>query len=122
MAVGVGGGGGGGIPSDYFVSTQLQLWLFCCWGFGCCWAVTKKTEPERASFKIDVAKVVCDWCQSSLSNIWKHKKLWSKKPKSLRVIESATTFLDGFTRFLDHHVATGTARLSVGKACTITSY
>ena len=24
----VGGGGGGGVPSDYFVSTQLQLWLF----------------------------------------------------------------------------------------------
>ena len=37
---GVGGGGGGGIPSDYFVSTQLQLSLFCCWGCGCCWAVT----------------------------------------------------------------------------------
>ena len=38
---GVGGGvGGGGIPSDYLVSTQLQLWLFCCWGCGCCWAVT----------------------------------------------------------------------------------
>ena len=35
-----GGGGGGGIPSDYLVSTQLQLWLFCCWGCGCCWAVT----------------------------------------------------------------------------------
>ena len=36
------GGGwvGGGVPSDYFVSTQLQLWLFCCWGCGCCWAVT----------------------------------------------------------------------------------
>ena len=33
-------GGGGGIPSDYLVSTQLQLWLFCCWGCGCCWAVT----------------------------------------------------------------------------------
>ena len=31
---------GGGIPSDYLVSTQLQLWLFCCWGCGCCWAVT----------------------------------------------------------------------------------
>ena len=30
----------GGIPSDYFVSTQLQLWLFCCWGCGFCWAVT----------------------------------------------------------------------------------
>merc|ERR1712189_75966 len=28
------------VPSDYFVSTQLQLWLFCCWGCGCCWAVT----------------------------------------------------------------------------------
>ena len=38
-----GGGGvgvGGGIPSNYLVSTQLQLWLFCCWGCGCCWAVT----------------------------------------------------------------------------------
>ena len=30
---------GGGVPSDYFVSTQLQLWLFCCWGCGCCWPV-----------------------------------------------------------------------------------
>ena len=41
---GVGGGGvvggGGGIPSNYLVSTQLQLWLFYCWGCGCCWAVT----------------------------------------------------------------------------------
>ena len=36
----MGVGGGGGIPSDYLVSTQLQLWLFCCWGCGCCWAVT----------------------------------------------------------------------------------
>ena len=26
------GGGGGGIPSNYLVSTQLQFWLFCCWG------------------------------------------------------------------------------------------
>ena len=34
------GVGDGGIPSDYFVSSQLQLWLFCCWGWGCCWAVT----------------------------------------------------------------------------------
>ena len=33
-------GGGGGIPRDYLVSTQIQLWLFCCWGCGCCWAVT----------------------------------------------------------------------------------
>ena len=32
--------GGGWFPSDYLVSTQLQLWLFCCWGCGCCWAVT----------------------------------------------------------------------------------
>ena len=23
-------GGGGGVPSDYFVSIQLQLWLVCC--------------------------------------------------------------------------------------------
>ena len=29
-----------GVPSDNFVSTQLQLWLFCCWGCGFCWAVT----------------------------------------------------------------------------------
>ena len=34
------GVGGGGIPSDYLVSTQLQLLLFCCWGCRCCWAVT----------------------------------------------------------------------------------
>ena len=33
-------GDDGGVPSDYFVSTQLQLWLFCCWGCGCRWAVT----------------------------------------------------------------------------------
>ena len=38
--MGVGVGGGGGIPSDYLVSTQLQFWLFCFWGWGCCWAVT----------------------------------------------------------------------------------
>ena len=31
---------GGGVLSDYFVSTQLQLLLFCFWGCGCCWAVT----------------------------------------------------------------------------------
>ena len=39
----MGGGGGGavgGIPSNHLVSTQLQLWLFCCLGRGCCWAVT----------------------------------------------------------------------------------
>ena len=30
------------VPSDYLVSTQLQFWLFCCWGWGCCWAVTIK--------------------------------------------------------------------------------
>ena len=29
-----------GVSSDYLVSTQIQLWLFCCWGCGCCWAVT----------------------------------------------------------------------------------
>ena len=39
VGVCAGDGGGGGIPSDYFVSTQ-QLWLFCFWGCGCCWAVT----------------------------------------------------------------------------------
>ena len=37
---GCGVGVDGGIPSDYFDSTQLQLWLFFCWGCGCCWAVT----------------------------------------------------------------------------------
>ena len=40
MGGGGGGvGGGGGIPSNYFVSTKLQLWLFCCMGCGYCWAV-----------------------------------------------------------------------------------
>ena len=36
-------GGGGGIPSDYLVSTQLQFWLFCYYGWGCR-AVTTKTK------------------------------------------------------------------------------
>ena len=38
---------GGGIPSNYLVSTQLQFWLFCCWGCGCCWAVTKIGESLK---------------------------------------------------------------------------
>ena len=43
--MGGGDGGGGGyfvqrLPSDYFVSTQLQLLLFYCLGCGYCWAVT----------------------------------------------------------------------------------
>ena len=25
-----------GVLRDYFVSTGLQLWLLCCWGYGCC--------------------------------------------------------------------------------------
>ena len=29
----------GVVPSDYLVSTQLQFWLFCCWGCSCCWAL-----------------------------------------------------------------------------------
>ena len=32
------------VPSDYLVPTQLQLWLFCCWGCGCCCAVTISTQ------------------------------------------------------------------------------
>ena len=28
------------VSSDHLVPTQLQFWLFCCWGYGCCWAVT----------------------------------------------------------------------------------
>ena len=38
--------GGGGIPSDYLVSTELQLWLFCCWGCGCSWSVTISTSQN----------------------------------------------------------------------------
>ena len=48
--------GGGGwwvvVPSDYFVSTQLQLWLFCCLGCGCCWAVTIKFRSDNMSIVI----------------------------------------------------------------------
>ena len=38
----------GGVLSVYFVSTQLelQLWLCCCWGCGCCWAVTKTSKTS----------------------------------------------------------------------------
>ena len=34
------------------ISTQLQLWLFCCWGCGCCWAVTIISLFERVSILV----------------------------------------------------------------------
>ena len=47
--MGVGGWVGvGGIPSDYLVSTQLQLWLFCCWGCSCRRAVTIKQLNKKS--------------------------------------------------------------------------
>ena len=33
---------------DSIVTAQLQLWLFCCWGCGCCWAVTKASKKAAA--------------------------------------------------------------------------
>merc|ERR1712189_161823 len=45
------------VPSDYFVSTQLQLWLFCCWSCGCCWAVTIISNPYPKT--LDDAKDMC---------------------------------------------------------------
>ena len=42
---------GGAISSDYFVSTKLQLWLFCCWSCGCCWAVTISSVSKSLSLK-----------------------------------------------------------------------
>ena len=53
-----GGGVGGGIPSDYLVSTELQLWLFCCWGCGCCWAVTIPAANANAKFDDIVFKMI----------------------------------------------------------------
>ena len=56
----------GGIPSDYIVSTQLQLWLFCCWGCGCCWAVTINSSSSQAtglscsSYTFNVTVLVLD--------------------------------------------------------------
>ena len=47
--------GGGGIPRDYFVSTQLQLWLFRCWGCGCCWAVTIRILRSKYLIYIKIA-------------------------------------------------------------------
>ena len=32
------------VPRDQFCLNPLQLQLFCCWGCGCCWAVTTKTQ------------------------------------------------------------------------------
>ena len=48
---------GGGVPSDYLVSTQLQLWLFCCWGCGCCWAVTIKKKKKSNRVQMLVRKL-----------------------------------------------------------------
>ena len=35
------------VPSDYFVSTQLQLWLFCCWAVTISWKVLFWTGSGR---------------------------------------------------------------------------
>ena len=42
---------GGGVPSDYFVSAQLPLWLFCCWGCCCCWAETINDIDKEWTYK-----------------------------------------------------------------------
>ena len=64
-----------GIPSDYVVSTQLQLLLFCCWGCGCCWAVTKRTHDSSSdSFE-------CKDCEKSFlskSKLYSHQVIHSK--------------------------------------------
>ena len=52
-------GGGGGIPSDYLVSTQIQLWLSCCWSRGCCWAVTIVSDKERSPQILSNQKLSC---------------------------------------------------------------
>ena len=57
----VGGECGWVVPRDYFVSSQLQLWLFCCWGRGCCWAVTildvLLTSKKNRCFALKVTKL-----------------------------------------------------------------
>ena len=40
------------VPRDYFGSTRLQFWLFCCWGCGYCWAVTTISLFERVSILV----------------------------------------------------------------------
>ena len=37
------------VPSDYIVSTQLQLLLFCCGGCSYCWAVTMSNKCQQMS-------------------------------------------------------------------------
>ena len=60
------GGGWWVVPSDYFVSTQLKLWLFCCWGCGCCWAVTINQQKMRQSTTV---KCFLKWYQMALMNL-----------------------------------------------------
>ena len=43
-----------GVPSNYFVLTQLQLWLFWCWGCGCYWAVTISAKSLKTKKYIKV--------------------------------------------------------------------
>ena len=38
------------VLSDYSVSTQQKLWLFCCWGCGCSWAVTILEKSDIKEF------------------------------------------------------------------------
>ena len=69
-------------PSDYLVSTQLQLWLICCWGCGCCWAVTIVSEykcPPKCQRMSNIKECWSILFQYSVSldkNVINYLKFW----------------------------------------------
>ena len=79
-----------GIPSDYLVSTQLQLWLFCCWGCVCCWAVTILSTTceydEQCQINVTINLLIIQmylFLASSLSNFLYCRASYSTPTRNL---------------------------------------
>ena len=90
-------GGGDGwvrvVPSDYFVSTQLQLWLFCCLGCDCCWAVTisRSVGCKVENLTCTLIKKQMKYCPVPENQQWRVDVLRDLQELKWNIIE-----IDGF--------------------------
>ena len=84
-------------PSDYLVSTQLLLWLFCFWGCGCCWAMNV-SQPKTLVLTL----VPLNSESSSRASFFLVR--WFKDRFGVSSYRLITCFLS-FALFLLYHVA-----------------
>ena len=70
------------VPSKYLVSIQLELWLFCCWSYGGCWAVTISSNFNQTClhsfgnnlkwmfWSFEVCIKSCYYLSSNIKTVW----------------------------------------------------